>query len=64
MNIDFQAFDYLHLLGNSATRPIRPPSGALAALLLVAHTSARPWSPLPARPMTTQLGRVQLPFPG
>jgi len=28
MDIDFSGFDNLHLLGESATHPIRPPSGA------------------------------------
>ncbi|MDR2155806.1 MAG: hypothetical protein LBE78_12425 [Burkholderiaceae bacterium] len=36
MNIDFGSFDYSHLLGQSATHPIRSPSGALAALLVLA----------------------------
>jgi hypothetical protein len=36
MNIEFSVFDNLHLLGESATHPIRPPSGALAALHILA----------------------------
>ncbi|MDR2154396.1 MAG: hypothetical protein LBE78_05145 [Burkholderiaceae bacterium] len=31
MNIDFRGLAPLHLWGESATHPIRPPSGALAA---------------------------------
>ncbi|MDR2156128.1 MAG: hypothetical protein LBE78_14080 [Burkholderiaceae bacterium] len=56
MNIEFRGFDDIHLFGECATHPSRPPSGALAALLLVAHTSARPRRVLPARPMTTCSG--------
>ncbi|MDR2155595.1 MAG: hypothetical protein LBE78_11340 [Burkholderiaceae bacterium] len=62
MNIGFCGFGHLHLFGERATHPIRPPSGALAALLLVAHTSARPRRALPARPMTTCSGAFNCGF--
>jgi hypothetical protein len=56
MNIDFSVFDNLHLLGERATHPIRLPSGALAALLLLAGTSLPRRRALPAHPMTTCSG--------
>jgi hypothetical protein len=45
--------------------PIEPPSATLAALriLAMAHAIAAVRA-LPARPMTTRSGRVQLPFLG
>jgi len=52
MDMDFSVFDKPYLLGESATRPIRPPSGALAALLLLAGASMRRRRVLPAHPMT------------
>ncbi|MDR2153632.1 MAG: hypothetical protein LBE78_01195, partial [Burkholderiaceae bacterium] len=59
MNIDFRALAHTHLLGERATRPIRPPKlGAFwragGESSSPAHTSARPWSPLPAYPMTAK----------
>ena len=39
MNIDICTHDNVHLLGESATRPIEPRYGALAALLLLAGMS-------------------------
>jgi hypothetical protein len=56
MNIDFSDFDDLHHFGERATHPSRPPSGALAALLLLAGTSLPRRRALPARPMTTCSG--------
>jgi uncharacterized protein (TIGR03382 family) len=56
MNIDFSGFDDIHLLGERATHPIRPPSGALAALLLLAGMSLRRRRALPTHPMTTCSG--------
>jgi MYXO-CTERM domain-containing protein len=56
MGVDFRAFDHLHLLGECATHPIRPPSGALAALLVLAGISLRRPRALPAHPMTTCSG--------
>jgi len=56
MNIDFFGFDKPHLLGERATHPIRPPSGALAALLLLAGTGMQRRRALPAHPMTACSG--------
>jgi len=56
MDIDFSAFDNPYLLGESATHPIRPPSGALAALLLLAGMSMLHRRALPAHPMTACSG--------
>ena len=39
MKIDICTHDNVHLLGESATRPIEPRYGALAALLLLAGMS-------------------------
>ncbi len=48
MNTDFCTHDHLHLLGDSATHPIEPRCGALAALLLVAGKGPLPRRALPA----------------
>ena len=56
MNIDFSGSDKPHLLGERATHPISPPSGALAALLLLAGMSMRRRRALPAHPMTACSG--------
>ncbi|MDR2154160.1 MAG: hypothetical protein LBE78_03920 [Burkholderiaceae bacterium] len=56
MNVGFRGFDDRHLLGERATHPIRPPSGALAALLVLAGSSLRRPRALPAHPMTTCSG--------
>jgi hypothetical protein len=56
MNIGFPGFDNLYLLGQRATHPIRSPSGALAALLLLEGTSLRRRRALPAHPMTACSG--------
>jgi len=56
MDIDFSGYDHPHLLGKSATHPIRPPSGALAALLLLAGRAKRRRRALPAHPMTACSG--------
>jgi len=56
MDIDFSGFDNPHLLGENATHPIRPPSGALAALLLLAGMSLRRRRALPAHPMAACSG--------
>jgi hypothetical protein len=37
---DFPRHDHAHLLGDSATHPIAPPSGALAALRILAMAQA------------------------
>ncbi len=42
MNTDFCTHDHLHLFGDSATHPIDPRCGALAALLLVAGEGPLP----------------------
>jgi hypothetical protein len=51
-----------HPLGASATRPIEPPWGALAALLLVAGTGLLPRRALPAHPMTAHSGAFNCRF--
>ncbi|MDR1994981.1 hypothetical protein [Azonexus sp.] len=56
MNIDFPCTDDRHCLDEHATRPSGPPSGALAALLLLADISLLRRRALPAHPMTTRLG--------
>jgi hypothetical protein len=57
MNIAFSGFDHVHLLGESATHPIRPPSGALAALQILAiPPGIAAVCALPAHPMTTCSG--------
>ncbi|MBY4596251.1 hypothetical protein [Ottowia caeni] len=56
MNTQFLCSDNAHPLGESATHPIRPPSGALAALLVLAGTSLPRPRALPAHPMTTCSG--------
>lgn len=48
-----RGFDNLHPLGESATQPTRPPSGTLAALLVLAGTCLPRSLVLPAHPMTT-----------
>ncbi|HET9642224.1 MAG TPA: hypothetical protein VFP68_02445, partial [Burkholderiaceae bacterium] len=47
-----------------ATHPIGPPSGALAALLLLAGIEPASSSRLASTPDAGPLGRVQLPFLG
>ncbi|MDR2154761.1 MAG: hypothetical protein LBE78_07015 [Burkholderiaceae bacterium] len=47
MNIGFRGFDHVHLFGERATHPIRPPSGALAAR--VSPASLASWDILRAR---------------
>jgi hypothetical protein len=51
------AAHHLDLLGDSATRPIEPPSGALAALPILAMARAiAAVGALPAHPMTARSG--------
>jgi hypothetical protein len=61
-SVDFWAFDELHLLGESATHPIRPPSGTLAALLVLSGISLRRPRALPAHPMTACSGAFNCRF--
>ncbi|MBY4598848.1 hypothetical protein [Ottowia caeni] len=56
MNTSFWCSDDSHPLRESATHPIRPPSGTLAALLVLAGTSLPRPHALPAHPMTTCSG--------
>ncbi|WP_431777535.1 hypothetical protein [Ottowia caeni] len=56
MNTEFRCSDNAHPLGESATHPIRPPSGTLAALLVLAGTSLPRPHVLPAHLMTTCSG--------
>ncbi|HRP29757.1 MAG TPA: hypothetical protein PLG77_15100 [Burkholderiaceae bacterium] len=52
---DFSRHDHAHLLGDSATHPIAPPSGTLAALRIFAMAQAiAVVRVLPAHPMTTR----------
>ena len=70
MNIDICTHENVHLLGESATRPIEPRYGTLAALLLLAGMSpqrqaqarrrARLRQALASAPHRSPLGRVQL----
>ncbi|MDR2153622.1 MAG: hypothetical protein LBE78_01145 [Burkholderiaceae bacterium] len=62
MNIGFCGFDDCHHLGECATHPIRPPSGALAALLVLAGISLRRPLALPAHPMTACSGAFNYRF--
>ncbi|MGH8849239.1 MAG: hypothetical protein ACREXQ_18615 [Polaromonas sp.] len=56
MNTDFGGLEKLHRWGESATHPIEPPWGTLAALLLLAGMSLLPRRALPAHPMTAHSG--------
>ncbi len=56
MNTQCHCSDNVHPLGESATHPIKPPSGTLAALLVLAGTSLPRPHVLPAQPMTTCSG--------
>ncbi|MDR2153598.1 MAG: hypothetical protein LBE78_01025 [Burkholderiaceae bacterium] len=49
-------------MGKRATRPIRPPSGALAALFVLAGISLRRPRALPAHPMTACSGAFNYRF--
>ncbi|MDR2154932.1 MAG: hypothetical protein LBE78_07890 [Burkholderiaceae bacterium] len=64
MNAAFPCSDHLHLLGERATHPIRPPSGALAVLLVLAGGKPAASSRLASPPDDDLIGRVQLRFPG
>jgi hypothetical protein len=59
---DFFGSDNPHLMGESATHPIRPSSGALAALLVLAGMSLPRPRVLPAHPMTTCSGAFNYRF--
>ena len=56
MNIDLCSHDGIHLLGESATHPIEPSCGTLAALLLLAGRSPRRRRALPAHPIAAHSG--------
>jgi hypothetical protein len=56
MNIKNFSHDSPRLLGESATHPIEPPWGALAALVLVAGRCLLPRRALPAHPMAAHSG--------
>jgi hypothetical protein len=65
MNIAFSDFDNLHLIGESATHPIRPPSGALATLQILAIPPGIAVVCAIASALDDDLlGHVQLPFLG
>ncbi len=64
MNSRIGVHETLHLLGDSATHPIEPRCGALAALLLLAGMSPQRRRALPPHPQRGPLGRVQLRFLG
>ncbi|HMN75244.1 MAG TPA: hypothetical protein PKC97_04205 [Burkholderiaceae bacterium] len=54
---DFPRHDHAHLLGDSATHPIAPPSGALAALRILAMAQAiAAVRALPAHPISARSG--------
>ncbi len=56
MNTGCSGLEELHRLGESATHPIEPPWGTLAALLLLAGISLLPRRALPAHPMPAHSG--------
>ena len=56
MNIDFSAHDPHHLLGDSATHPIEPHYGTLAALLLLVGMSPQRRRALPAHRIAAHSG--------
>lgn len=56
MRSKFLSYDQSHPRGENATRPIEPPWGALAALLLLAGNSLRRRRALPSHPMTAHSG--------
>ena len=56
MNMDFCSHDGVQLLGESATHPIEPRCGALAALLLLAGRSPRRRRALPAHRIAAHSG--------
>ena len=56
MNTHIFDRELTHLMRDGATRPIEPPWGTLAALLLLAGTSQPRRRALPAHPMTAHSG--------
>ena len=56
MNIDFCSHDGVHLVGESATHPIEPRCGTLAALLLLAGRRPRRRRVLPAHRIAAHSG--------
>jgi hypothetical protein len=56
MNIDFSSHNIVHLLGESATHPIEPRCGALAALFRLAGTSPQQRHALPSHRITAHSG--------
>jgi len=62
MSTHFFRHEHLHHSGDSATHPIGPPWGALAALLLLAGMSPPRRHALPAHPMTAHSGAFNCGF--
>jgi hypothetical protein len=56
MLVEISDHEPTHQMGESATHPIEPPWGALAALRLKAGRGLLPRRALPAHPMTTHSG--------
>jgi len=56
MNAEFPSHDNLHLVGDTATHPIEPRYGTLAALLLLAGTSPQRRRALPAHRIAARSG--------
>ncbi|MDO5693613.1 MAG: hypothetical protein Q4G70_14265 [Pseudomonadota bacterium] len=56
MSTDFRSFDHVHRLGERAMHPIAPRWACQAALLVLAHTSARRPRVLPDTPITARSG--------
>ena len=56
MKPDFCGHDRVHLLGESATHPIEPRCGTLAALLLLAGMSPQRRRALPSRRIAAHSG--------
>ena len=64
MNAHFRGFDRQIQFLASATRPIEPCCGVLAALLLLAGTSPQRRRALPARRITAHSGASLAKYPG
>ena len=62
MNADVRDPDEHHRVGDSATRPIRPRCGALAALLLLAGMSPQRRRALPAHRIAARSGAFNCGF--
>ena len=62
MDVNFFAFVVFHRLGDSAMHPIAPHPTRLAALLLLAHSSAQRRHALPDTPLAAHSGTYNCGF--